>query len=161
VSDLARFQEPQDRSAAGFETALHEIRSGGKRSHWIWYIFPQLAGLGSSPMAQTYGIQGVDEAVAYLRDPVLCARLVDITRAVAERLATGQGASLPVLMGSEIDAQKLVSSLTLFGCVAKKLYAAEKLEAHGELAGLADTVLAAAAADGYPPCQFTLSACER
>jgi uncharacterized protein (DUF1810 family) len=161
VSDLARFRNAQDRSAAGFETALHEIRSGGKRSHWIWYIFPQLAGLGSSPMAQTYGIQGVDEAVAYLRDPVLCERLVDITKAVAERLATGRRASLPVLMGSDIDAQKLVSSLTLFGCVAKKLCATEKSEVHGELAGLADTVLAAAAADGYQPCRYTLRACER
>ncbi len=160
MPDLARFRDAQDRSAAGFETALREIRSGGKRSHWIWYIFPQLAGLGSSPTAQAYAIQDLNEAVEYLRDPVLSARLIDMTEAVAGRLAADR-VRLDRLMGSPIDAQKLVSSLTLFRFVAKALHDADGLEAHAKLASLAESVLSAAAAEGYPPCRFTLRACER
>jgi uncharacterized protein (DUF1810 family) len=154
VHDLARFRNAQDRPGAGFEVALGEIRAGGKRSHWIWYIFPQLAGLGSSPAAQAYAIQGLDEAIAYLRDPVLCERLVAMTRAVSDQMAAGR-LRLDTLMGSQIDALKLVSSLTLFGSVAKALFEDEGFEAHGELARLAGSVLAAAAADGYPSCSFT------
>jgi len=58
---LQRFKDAQDQPMAGFESALAEIRAGGKRSHWIWYVFPQLAGMGHSAMSQTYGLDGIDE----------------------------------------------------------------------------------------------------
>ena len=102
---------------AGFESALQEIRSGGKRGHWIWYVFPQLAGLGLSPMSQAYGIADAAEAEAYVRDPVLGSRLVTIAGAVADQVRGG--ASLQQLLASEVDVLKFVSSLTLFGSVAK------------------------------------------
>ena len=71
---LARFQEAQADPHAGYDTALTEIRRGRKTSHWIWYIFPQLAGLGRSAMAEKYAIRDLAEACAYRRDPLLCAR---------------------------------------------------------------------------------------
>ena len=76
--DLARFLSAQ---AEDYETALAEIRAGRKRSHWIWYIFPQIDGLGSSPTARRYAIQSLDEARAYLAHPVLGPRLVECAEA--------------------------------------------------------------------------------
>lgn len=69
--DLSRFHKAQEKE---YETALSEIRSGKKRSHWMWYIFPQLKGLGYSDMADYYGVSGIDEAKAYLADPLLKGR---------------------------------------------------------------------------------------
>ena len=69
--DLDRFKRAQERTAGGIATALGELQAGRKQSHWIWYIFPQLEGLGSSPMAQRYAIRSLDEARAYLDHPVL------------------------------------------------------------------------------------------
>jgi len=77
--DLSRFLKAQE---SDYETALAEIRSGRKRSHWIWYIFPQLKGLGFSNLSYHYGIDGIDEAKAYMKDPVLSARLIEISRAL-------------------------------------------------------------------------------
>ena len=71
--DLSRFLKAQERD---YKTALAEIRSGRKRSHWIWYIFPQLKGLGFSSISEYYGIDGINEARAYMKDPVLSARLI-------------------------------------------------------------------------------------
>ena len=71
--DLDRFLTAQSRD---YTTALREIRSGRKRSHWIWYIFPQVAGLGMSSTSQYYAISGLDEARAYLREPTLRAHLL-------------------------------------------------------------------------------------
>lgn len=109
---LDRFIEAQNEPHAGYADALAEIRGGRKRSHWIWYIFPQPKGLGTSPMSEFYGIASRDEAVAYINHPVLSARLFEITAAAAAHVQ--RGVPLRMLMGSELDAMKLTSCLTLF-----------------------------------------------
>lgn len=156
MSRLERFKAAQNSSRSGFESALDEIRTGGKRSHWIWYVFPQLDGLGASGTSQTFAIHGEEEAAEFLQDSELRSRLLTIADAVAEQLRTGKAASLRALMGSEIDARKVVSSLTLFGHIARKLYTIEDIEAYNSIASVADEVLAVAASEGYPPCAFTL-----
>ena len=83
MSRLERFKTAQESPGSGFDTALAEIRAGRKRSHWIWYIFPQLAGLGGSARSKTFAIEGEGEAEEYLRDPLLRARLLEITAAAA------------------------------------------------------------------------------
>ena len=106
--DLERFVVAQDRGGT-YEQALTELRAGRKTSHWIWFVFPQIAGLGSSPMAQRYAIASLDEARAYLGHPVLGARLREAAAAL-----TGLGSrSAEEVMGG-IDATKLRSSMTLF-----------------------------------------------
>src|SRR5213080_3609107 len=115
---LERFHEAQASAWAGYDTALAEIRAGGKRSHWIWYIFPQIEGLGRSSTARAYAIRDLGEACAYLRDPILRARYEEIVAAVGEQLT--HGTHLEDLMGSQIDALKLVSSLTLFRATAEQ-----------------------------------------
>jgi uncharacterized protein (DUF1810 family) len=152
---LQRFKDAQAQRGSGFESALSEIQSGRKRGHWVWYVFPQLAGLGQSAMSQRYGIDGIAEAEAYLRDPLLRGRLLTIALAVAEQLR--RGVSIESLMNSPIDAAKLVSSMTLLGIVAKRLHATEKENDYAALARIADEVLAKADAEGYPPCSFTLN----
>jgi uncharacterized protein (DUF1810 family) len=143
---LERFKAAQSSPEAGFEAALEEIRSGRKSGHWIWYVFPQLAGLGSSATARMYAVDGEREAADFLRDPELGSRLLTITTAISEQLESG--VSLHDLMGSEIDALKLVSSLTLFRHVANAI--------GDPLATTADEVLKAALAEGYEPCAYTL-----
>jgi uncharacterized protein (DUF1810 family) len=155
-STLQRFKDAQGQPAAGFESALAEIRSGGKQSHWIWYIFPQLAGMGHSAMSQTYGLDGIAEAEDYLRDPLLRSRLLTISTAIADQLDRQPDPTLDQLMGASIDVAKLVSSMTLFGAVAKQLHAAEALDEYASIANVAERILLAAAAEGYPSCQFTL-----
>jgi len=85
--DLDRFRQAQDAPHAGFLAALDELRAGRKTGHWIWYVFPQLAGLGQSATAVHYGLAGRDEAAAYLRDPVLGERLVAAAAIVRARLS--------------------------------------------------------------------------
>ncbi|HEV3216392.1 MAG TPA: DUF1810 family protein [Vicinamibacterales bacterium] len=150
--DLERFITAQDQPRSGFDSALAEVQRASKQGHWIWYIFPQLSGLGLSSLSKTYGIKGISEAVEYLRDPRLRLRLLEITTAVAER--TRIGVSLETLMGSSIDVRKLVSSLTLFGNLARRLQTED--EFHHSLARVADEVLAVAESEGYPPCSYTL-----
>jgi uncharacterized protein (DUF1810 family) len=104
--DLARFVTAQDGSYA---QALAELRAGRKRSHWIWYVLPQLRGLGLSAMAERYGLSGLAEARAYLVHPVLGPRLREC---VAAMLAH-PGRSAHDMLG-EIDALKFRSCLTLF-----------------------------------------------
>ena len=104
--DLARFVKAQ---AGIYEQALAEIRSGRKRSHWMWFIFPQLAGLGHSPMAQRYAIGSIAEARAYLADAVLGTRYRECVASLQALPAT----TAERLFGG-IDAIKLKSSLTLF-----------------------------------------------
>jgi uncharacterized protein (DUF1810 family) len=140
----------------GFEAALHEIQAGGKRGHWIWYVFPQLSGLGSSDFSHAFAIDGKREAAELLRDPKLRSRLLTISAAVATQLRTRKAASLRTLMGSDTDARKIVSSLALFGSVAKDLYTREGLADCHALAQVADEVLAIAASQGYPACEFTI-----
>jgi uncharacterized protein (DUF1810 family) len=110
--DLQRFVTAQD-TGSTYERALGEMRSGRKASHWMWFVFPQLRGLGHSPTAQFYGIDGIDEARAYLDHPVLGPRLLDCVEAVA---AT-QGRAAVEIFGT-IDALKLRSSMTLFARAA-------------------------------------------
>jgi len=105
--DLDRFVTAQ---AGTYERALAEIAAGAKRSHWMWYIFPQRAGLGSSPMAVRYAIGSLDEARAYLDHPVLGPRYA---ACVAALMALPEDATARGVFG-EIDAMKLCSSLTLF-----------------------------------------------
>jgi uncharacterized protein (DUF1810 family) len=154
VSHLERFTRAQDQPHSGFAAAFAELRAGRKTGHWIWYVFPQLAGLGTSGASQLYGIRDGAEAVAYLRDPVLRGRLLSAATAVLER----QRAGVPLvrLMGASIDVLKLVSSMTLFGHVARRLNATEANEEHRLLAAAAEEILAGAELEGYPRCQYTL-----
>jgi len=156
MSRLHRFKQAQASSHAGFQTALAEIRSGRKRSHWIWYVFPQLAGMGSSSMSRAYAIDGLKEAREFLQDSELRTRYLTIAQAVAEQLRTEEKPALSDVMGSEIDAHKIVSSLTLFGRVAEDLNAAEPNIDYESIARTAGDVLAIAAAQGYPACARTL-----
>ena len=106
--DLERFIRAQD-SGGTYQRAVAELRSGRKTSHWMWFIFPQIAGLGRSAMAQAYAISDLAEAQAYLAHPVLGPRLVEC----AELVASHQGLSAQQIFGG-IDAIKLRSSMTLF-----------------------------------------------
>jgi len=106
--DLERFVQAQDLGGT-YEHAMAELHRGRKTSHWMWFVFPQIAGLGSSPMAQRYAIGSLAEAAAYLQHPVLGPRLVDAARAA---LAT-DARRAEAILGS-IDAIKLRSSMTLF-----------------------------------------------
>ena len=108
--DLDRFILAQD---AIWPTALAELRAGRKQTHWMWFVFPQIAGLGSSPTAVHYAIASADEARAYLRHPLLGARLGE---AVAAMLGHRCRSAEAILGG--IDALKFRSSLTLFEAVA-------------------------------------------
>lgn len=104
--NLARFVAAQ---AGSYDQALAEVRAGRKRSHWMWYIFPQIAGLGSSSMAQKYAIRSLDEARAYLDHPTLGPRLV----AIAEAALALPDRSATSVFGSPDD-MKLRSCATLF-----------------------------------------------
>jgi uncharacterized protein (DUF1810 family) len=108
---LGRFVSAQDGGGA-YADALAELRAGQKVSHWMWFVFPQLAGLGSSPMAQQYGITGQAEARAYLAHPVLRERLL----AAAQALLAVEGRSITSILGY-VDTMKLRSSMTLFAAV--------------------------------------------
>ena len=104
--DLSRFHKAQEYS---YDDALAEIKAGRKRSHWIWYIFPQIAGLGFSSTSQFYALHNLDEAKAYLEDPILKARLEEISSALLELDSSDPSA----VMGYPDDL-KLCSSMTLF-----------------------------------------------
>lgn len=111
MADLSRFHEAQARD---YDTALAELKAGSKRSHWIWYILPQLGALGRSERAKFYGIADLAEARAYLADPVLNARLAECARTLL---------SHPIRSAEEmlgpVDAQKLLSSATLFSAAGR------------------------------------------
>lgn len=108
--NLNRFIEAQNRD---YDIALAEIRAGKKVSHWMWYIFPQLKGLGRSSTSEYYGLSGIKEAQAYLSDPILKARLIEITDAVIAH----KDKSAEEIFGG-IDAKKLRSCMTLFSIAA-------------------------------------------
>ena len=153
--DLARFRAAQDDAHAGFAAALRELRAGRKTGHWIWYVFPQLAGLGQSPTAVHFGLADAGEAAHYLRDPVLGARLVEAVAAVHTHATGPRPVRLETLMGSHVDALKLVSCLPLFGHVARTLDAGEPHPVWKGLIEQAEAILAVAAAQGFPACRFT------
>src|ERR1700759_3656000 len=106
---LQRFVDAQE-DAAIYARALSELRAGRKQGHWIWFVFPQIAGLGSSPMSQAYAIRSLEEARAYLEHPVLGPRLRESTEAL---LANDPALSADQILGG-IDATKVRSSMTLF-----------------------------------------------
>ena len=106
AADLSRFLKSQEQD---YEQALREISSGRKRSHWMWYIFPQIQGLGFSPTAQYYAIRDLQEARDYLAHPVLGARLKEISSALLDL----NGLSASEIFGYPDDL-KLRSSMTLF-----------------------------------------------
>jgi uncharacterized protein (DUF1810 family) len=156
MSRLDRFKDAQNDSQAGFASALGEVRRGRKVGHWIWYVFPQISGLGSSGPSMRFAIDDEDEAAEFLRDAELRGRLLTISDAVAEQLKAGKPSSLAALMGSDIDARKVVSSLTLFGHVAQKLADTEGADVYRPMVIVANEVLSLAASQGYPPCGYTL-----
>lgn len=135
--DLSRFHAAQARD---YDTALSEIRAGRKRSHWIWYIFPQIRGLGYSSTAQYYALEDLGEAKAYLADPVLRQRLLEISGALLALDSSDPSA----VMGYPDDL-KLRSSMTLFAlaepdcpvfpAVLRKFYRGEPDERTLALAG--------------------------
>lgn len=108
--NLRRFADAQ---ATAYDTALAEIRNGRKRSHWMWYVFPQFEGLGESPTSRDYAIRSLAEATAYLADPILGSRLVECAEAVLGL----EGRSAREIFGTPDDL-KLRSSATLFASVS-------------------------------------------
>lgn len=109
MSDPFALERFVDAQSSTYATALAEIRRGAKRSHWMWFVFPQLAGLGLSPTARHYAIRSIDEARAYLDHELLGRRYVESVAALQD-LATSD----PVAVFGGIDAMKLKSSLTVF-----------------------------------------------
>lgn len=120
METLERFVTAQA-GFSGYDSALQEMKAGRKQTHWIWYIFPQLRGLGRSSMAMEYGIIDQTEAIAYLEHPLLGERLREITRTLLHQ----SNCSAQEVMGSGIDAKKLQSSMTLFATIQQSdtLYA--------------------------------------
>jgi uncharacterized protein (DUF1810 family) len=110
---LERFAEAQD-SGETYQRAVAELRSGRKRTHWMWFVFPQIAGLGSSAMAERYAISSLEEAKAYVEHPVLGRRLLEAAGVLA---ASANGDSAEDILGPT-DAMKLRSSMTLFARAA-------------------------------------------
>ena len=112
INTVERFVKAQNLI---YPIALKEIRNGKKRSHWMWYMFPQLRGLGVSSISRYYGITGIDEAKAYLAHPVLSKRLYELCGALLEH----KDKKAYEILG-DIDAKKLHSSMTLFALISKK-----------------------------------------
>lgn len=138
--NLQRFKDAQERD---YETALAELRAGRKRTHWIWYVFPQVDGLGSSYNAHYYAISGIEEAKAYLADGLLGARLVECAQALL-----GLESSNPKAILGYPDDRKVRSSMTLFevaaddparrktfGAVLDKLYGGQRDRATLDILG--------------------------
>ena len=118
---MQRFLDAQKNQ---YYIALREMREGSKRSHWIWFIFPQIQGLGQSSESKRYGISDLDEAKAYLSHPVLGARLREITAEVLKHTDS----SIRTIMGGGIDVKKFKSSMTLFDAVSPNDIFAKALE---------------------------------
>jgi uncharacterized protein (DUF1810 family) len=112
MSSQPNLQRFLDAQATDYAPALAEVKAGRKRSHWMWYIFPQIQGLGFSETSRYYGIKDLAEATAYLQHPVLGPRLV----AICEALLALPGSNATSIMGSPDD-MKLRSSMTLFAAV--------------------------------------------
>jgi uncharacterized protein (DUF1810 family) len=143
--ELDRFVLAQE-DAGTYERAVAELRAGRKRSHWMWFVFPQVAGLGESAMSRRYAIASIDEARAYLEHPVLGARLLECARIVSEL----QVASAQDVFGA-VDTLKLHSSMTLFARAAQE----EQTPCHDVLAryfdGARDTATERILDVGQPP----------
>lgn len=130
-----------------YECASHELANQAKRCHWIWFVFPQITGLGKSPKAKKFAIDTLDEALAYGSDPLLRSRYIHVARLAHDSLREG---TAPLqLMGSTTDVTKLASSLTLFRGIAGLL---DDLA----LAGVTEACLELLAAHGTFGCNETL-----
>jgi uncharacterized protein (DUF1810 family) len=135
---LSRFVQAQEKDYA---RALAEIKNGQKRTHWMWYIFPQVDGLGQSTTARFYSIKSIDEARAYLQHPILGSRLIECAQAVIGV----HGLSAAQIFGTPDD-MKLLSSATLFACISppgsvfesliEKYYASRRDESTLRLLGI-------------------------
>lgn len=145
---LDRFVEAQ---TLVYATALAEIRRGAKRTHWMWFVFPQLAGLGRSSTARHFAIRSIEEARAYLDHPVLGARYRECVAALQDSTISD-----PVAVFGEVDAMKLRSSLTLFesarpdsliAAALDRWFGGKRDEMTLRLLGLAPSV---STADGQP-----------
>ena len=120
--NLNRFLGAQE---SYYADALKEIKQGYKQSHWIWFIFPQMRGLGRSPMAENYGITSIEEARAYLENPTLKQRLIEISTALLQH--KGKSTAYEIL--GTIDAIKVRSSMTLFDHIMPHAIFADVLNA--------------------------------
>jgi uncharacterized protein (DUF1810 family) len=159
VFDLDRFKVAQDRHG-GFADAMAELRSGRKTTHWIWWVFPQVTGLGSSATSVQYALSGREEASAFLADDVLRARLLEAMTTVHEQLLGLSKRRIDELMGSEIDALKLISSMTLFAQVARDAGVCDLPEVN-RLQKMAVQILGVARGAGYAACGHTLGILRR
>ena len=120
--NLNRFLGAQE---SYYADALREIKQGYKQSHWIWFIFPQMRGLGCSSMAENYGIKSIEEARAYLENPILKKRLIEISSALLKH--KGKSTAYEIL--GTLDAIKVRSSMTLFDHVIPNAIFADVLDA--------------------------------
>ncbi len=118
---LQRFVDAQQHT---YKYALEEIRNGRKDGHWIWFIFPQMKGLGYSPMSENYGVTSLDEARAYLAHPILRSRLIEITKALLQH----KDKTAYEIFGT-IDAIKVRSCITLFDIIEPNSIFADTLAA--------------------------------
>ena len=116
MSDFLNLQRFIDAQNGVIDTALAELRAGNKQSHWMWFVFPQLAGLGRSPTARLYGLSSASEAEAYLTHPLLGSRL----RECVEAVLPWSGRRTAEQIFGPIDAMKFRSSLTLFDQIAPR-----------------------------------------
>jgi uncharacterized protein (DUF1810 family) len=165
MPNLERFTDAQaDRDS--YETAKSEITGGRKTGHWIWYIFPQLQGIGNSSNAQIYGIADFNEACEYLINPILFQRYHEMLVLVKGHLVKKPPVDLDELMGARVDVQKLVSSLTLFRAAAAFLESEQENPEQNfkDLKNLCDAILTIirniTTTEGkyfnlFCPCQFT------
>ena len=117
MTDLARFVLAHEKK---FDSALLELETGQKTSHWMWYIFPQMLGLGTSEMSIKYAITDESEAIGYLQNSLLFDHLAAVTKAIHRHVVVMNEQVLYIL-GSDIDVIKLKSSLRLFSPLAKQL----------------------------------------
>jgi uncharacterized protein (DUF1810 family) len=150
---LSRFYAAQRDPHSGYSRALRELQSGQKTSHWIWYIFPQIRGLGSSAMAKKYALADRKEAVSYVLDDYLRGNYLAALCAVRHHLK--RGIRLERLLGSELDAQKFVSSITLFSEATEIASAHHPELVPGLRQALVETRILLRS-QGYEECQRTL-----
>ena len=149
---LQRFIDAQEGDGT-YDNALAEIRAGRKQSHWIWYILPNLRGLGYSETARFYAIDGQAEAVAYYLHPLLGARLTEVAEAIVTALSAGQ--TLEGVFG-DIDAKKTISCMTLFDAIGTDT-AVQDCADHLRFQTAAQRILTAGDAQGLPRCAKTLT----
>jgi uncharacterized protein (DUF1810 family) len=149
---LQRFIDAQEGDGT-YDIALAEIRAGRKQSHWIWYILPNLRGLGYSETARFYAIDGQAEAFAYYLHPLLGARLTEVAEAIVTVLSAGQ--TLEGVFG-HIDVKKTISCMTLFDAIGTDT-AVQDCAHRQRFQAAAQTILAAGESQGLPRCVTTLT----